>query len=483
MNLDALKPHFRGEILTPGSAGYDAARRLWNGMIDRRPAAIARCIGSADVVAAVRFAVHEDLYPAVRAGGHGVAGLASVDDGLVIDLTSMKRIVVDPEARTAIAETGLTWGEFDRETQAHGLATTGGLVSTTGIAGLTLGGGVGWLMGRCGLSCDNTLAYEIVMADRELITATVDEHPDLFWALKGGGGNFGVVTAITYRLHPVGMVISGMLLHPLARAREVLAFYRDFVADLPDELIVYAAAVTAPDGTPMLAIVPSWTGADLEAGERAIAPLRAFGPPVADLVTRMPYTAMQQMLDGAAGYGLRSYWKSHFLSGLPDDAIDAFVRFAESCPSPRTFTVLEHGHGAVARVAADATAFPMRGHAFDLVVISLWDDSKDDARNVAWTRSFYEAMQPWSAALVYVNALGVDDSARVAEAYGGNYARLAEVKAKYDPANRFRRNHNIPAAGVGSGARVPRQPSPAALGGVPRLDDMGGRLPPLDAVP
>ena len=277
MNVDSLKSEFRGELLTPGSDGYDAARRLWNGMIDRRPAVIARCTGPEDVMAVVRFAARENIYPAVRAGGHGAAGLASVDDGLVIDVSPMKRIEVDANARTATAESGLTWGEFDRSTQAHGLATTGGLVSTTGIAGLTLGGGVGWLMGQHGLSCDNTLSYDIVTADGELITASADAHPDLFWALKGGSGNFGVVTSITYRLHPVGAVISGMLLHPLARAPEVLRFYRDFVlAGLPDELIVYAAAVTGPDGTPLLAIVPSWTGADLDEGERVLAPLRGF---------------------------------------------------------------------------------------------------------------------------------------------------------------------------------------------------------------
>jgi FAD/FMN-containing dehydrogenase len=244
-HLDALRSQFRGEILTPESPGYDAARHLWNGMIDRRPAAIARCTGPEDVAAAVRFAAREGLYPAVRAGGHNVAGLAAVDDGLVIDVSPMKRIVVDAEARTAVAEAGLTWGEFDRATQAHGLATTGGAVSTTGIAGLTLGGGVGWLMGRCGLTCDNALAYDVVTADGERITADATSHPDLFWALKGGGGNFGVVTAFTYRLHPVGTVLSGMVLHPLTRAPEVLRFYRDFVtAGLPDELIVYAAAVT-----------------------------------------------------------------------------------------------------------------------------------------------------------------------------------------------------------------------------------------------
>ena len=444
MNVDALRSEFQGAILTPDSPEYDAARRLWNGMIDRRPAVIARCTSADDVAAAVRFAVKENLHPAVRAGGHNVAGHASVDDGLVIDVSHMKRILIDPTKKTAVAETGLTWGEFDLATQAHGLATTGGLVSTTGIAGLTLGGGVGWLMGRCGLSCDNTLAYQVVTADGQQITASADEHADLFWALKGGGGNFGVVTSITYRLHEVGTVISGMLLHPLSRAREVLAFYRDFVtAGLPDELIVYAASITSPDGVPMLAIIPAWSGTDLREGERVLAPLRAFGPPIADLVAQMPYVDMQHMIDAAAPYGLRSYWKSNFLSALPNAAIEAFVRCAEDCPSPRSMVVLEHGHGAVARVAPDATAFPIRGHAFDLVVISLWDDPTDDTRQIGWTRSFFAAMQPWSAAMVYVNTLSEDEGARVGEAYGPNYPRLAAVKAKYDPTNRFRRNQNI----------------------------------------
>ena len=450
MNLDALARNFRGDILTPASPGYEEARRVWNSMIDRRPAAIARCHGAADVVAAVRFADRENLYPAVRAGGHNVAGLAMVDGGLVIDVTPMKRITIDPDARTARAEAGLTWAEFDRATQEFGLATTGGLISTTGIAGLTLGGGVGWLMGRCGLSCDNTLSYDLVTARGDLVTASADEHPDLFWALKGGGGNFGVVTSITYRLHPVGTVLSGMLLYPLATARSVLAHYRDFVnAGLPDELIVYAASITTPDGIPMLAIVPSYTGADLDEGERLIGPLRTFGPPAADLVARMPYVAMQQMLDAAAPYGVRSYWKSHFLRALPDDAIDTFVRFCESCTSPRTFVVLEHGHGAVARVPSHATAFPIRGHAFDLVVISVWDDATEDDRHVHWTRTFHRAMLPWSAGQVYVNALSEDDAGRIGEAYGNNLARLAALKAIYDPGNRFRRNQNIlPGAGT-----------------------------------
>jgi FAD/FMN-containing dehydrogenase len=445
MNVDALKHELRGELITPASPGYDAARRIWNAMIDRRPAAIARCTCVEDVIAAVRFAAREGLHPAIRGGGHNAAGLSMVNEDLVIDVSPMKRISVDPVARTAVAEAGLTWGEFDKATHAHGLATTGGLVTTTGIAGLTLGGGVGWLMGRCGLTCDNTLAYDVVTADGELITASATQHPDLFWALKGGGGNFGVVTSITYQLHPVSTVISGMLLHPLTRAREVLRFYRDFVtAGIPDELVVYAGALSGPDGTPLVAIIPAYSGADLDEGERVLAPLRAFGPPVADMVQRMPYVGMQSMLDAAFPYGgLRSYWKSNFLRALPDEAIDVFVHNAERCPSPRTIAVIEHSHGAAARVAPEATAFPARHHAFDLVILSLWEDAGVDAAQTAWTRAFYEAMQPWSASLVYVNALSEDDGERVVEAYGTHYRRLADVKAKYDPDNRFRRNQNI----------------------------------------
>src|SRR5580698_2325570 len=375
MDIKALENQFRGEILTPGSDEYEASRRVWNAMIDRRPAAIARCSGPADVCAAVRFAVDEDIHPAIRGGGHNVAGLAMIDDGLVVDLTRMKGIFVDAASRTATAQTGLTWGEFDRETALYGLATTGGLISTTGIAGLTLGGGVGWLMGRCGLVCDNTLAYDVVLASGELIRASSNEHADLFWALKGGGGNFGVVTSITYRMYPITTVISGMVLHPLADARDVLRFYRDFtMAGLPDELIVYAGALTTPDGHPVLALIPVWCGDDLAEGERVLEPLRQFGSPIADLIRSMPYQAVQQMIDGVAPFGLRSYWKSRFLRNLPDDAIDTFLRFAESRTSPRTLAILEHAHGAVSRVGDDATPFPARDAAFDFVLISMWEN-------------------------------------------------------------------------------------------------------------
>jgi FAD/FMN-containing dehydrogenase len=444
MDIKALEAGFRGEVLTPGSAQYESSRKLWNGMIDRRPAVIARCTGPADVKAAVRFAADQGLYPAVRGGGHNAAGLAMVDDGFVLDLSPMKGIFVDPSTHTATAQMGLTWGEFDRETQVCGLATTGGLISTTGIAGLTLGGGVGWLMGRCGLVCDNTLSYDVVVANGELICASADEHPDLFWALKGGGGNFGVVTSIAYRMYPITTVVSGMVLHPLAKAREVLAFYRDFViSGLPDELTVYAAALSTPDGQPVIALLPAWCGDDLDEGERALEPLRKFGSPLADMVSRMPYTAMQQMIDGVAPFGLRSYWKGRFLCELPNAAVEAFVEFAETRTSPRSLAVLEHAHGAVSRVAPDATAFPTRTAPFDLVLISVWDNAGEDACHIDWTRRFFAAMQPWSAGSVYVNTLDQDDAARVPEAYGLNYARLRAVKAAYDPDNRFRRNQNI----------------------------------------
>jgi FAD/FMN-containing dehydrogenase len=445
MDLKALQAQFRGEILTAASAEYEACRRIWNAMIDRRPAAIARCSGAADVRAAVRFAVDQDIHPAIRGGGHNAAGLAMVDDGLVMDLSRMKGIFVDPAKGTATAQTGLTWGEFDRETHIYGLATTGGLVSTTGIAGLTLGGGVGWLMGKCGLVCDNTLSYEVVVASGELIRASADENADLFWALKGGGGNFGVVTSITYRMYPIKTVISGMVLHPLAHAREVLIFYRDFVlSGLPDELIVYAAALSTPDGHPVIALLPAWCGGDFAEGERLLEPLRKFGSPIADLVSRMPYPAMQEMIDGVAPFGRRSYWKSRFLHDLPDAAIETFVEFAKSRTSPHSLAVLEHSHGAPSRVPPNATAFPARTAPFDLVLISVWTDAEEDARHIQWTREFHSAMEHWSAGSVYVNGLDQDDAARVPEAYGPNYTRLCAIKAAFDPDNRFRRNQNIP---------------------------------------
>jgi FAD/FMN-containing dehydrogenase len=443
MDLTTLRARFRGNLLTPTSKSYDDARKIWNAMIDRRPAVIAQCTGPDDVQAAVRFALEQNIYPAVRGGGHNPAGNAMVDDGLVIDMSPMKGITVDPANRTATAQTGLTWGDFDRATHAHGLATTGGLISTTGIAGLTLGGGVGWLMGRCGLVCDNTLAYDIVTADGELIRADANSHPDLFWALKGGGGNFGVVTSISYRLYPITQVISGMVLHPFAHASEVLRFYRDFITGAPDELTVYAAAISTPDGSPVIALIPCWCGDNLAAGERILEPLRKFGAPIADLISRMPYPAMQQQIDAAAPFGRRTYWKAQFLRDLPDAAIDTFIEFAKTRTSPLTFALLEHAHGAMTRQPVESAAFPTRTAPIDCVLISMWTDPAEDARHIDWTRKFHTAMRPWSDGTVYVNALDQDDVTRIAEAYGPNYAKLCAVKAKYDPGNRFRRNQNI----------------------------------------
>jgi len=457
----------RGSVLAPGDDGWDEARTPWNVAFEQHPALVVVPADSADVQAVVLFAVANGLRLAPQGTGHGCASLGDLSDAVLVRMTELRDVEIDAEARRARAGAGALWEDVVTPAAEHGLVALHGSSPDVGVTGYTLGGGVGWLMGRCGLSCDNTLAYDVVTANGELVTASPDSHPDLFWALKGGGGNFGVVTSITYRLHPVSTVISGMLLYPLATAREVMRNYRDFVsAGLPDELIVYAASITTPDGVPMLAIVPSFTGADLDEGERLLAPLRAFGPPAADLVARMPYVAMQQMLDAAAPYGLRSYWKSHFLRALPDEAIDTFVGFAERCTSPRTFVVLEHGHGAVARVAPEATAFPIRGHAFDLVIIGVWADAADDARNVDWTRAFHDAMQPWSAEQVYVNALSEDDAARIPEAYGGNFARLASLKATYDPDNRFRHNQNIAPAHDGRSAGQPHYVIPAERGDV-----------------
>ena len=444
MDLNKLTTQFRGEILIPGTPQYEASRKIWNGMIDRRPSAIARCSGPADVLAAVRFAAEQDLTPAVRGGGHNVAGLAMLDDGLVIDLSPMKGIFIDPQHQTVTAQTGLTWGEFDRETALYGLATTGGLISTTGMSGLTLGGGVGWLMGECGLACDDTLAYDVALANGGLRSRQRrrTSRPVLGLERRQRQLRCGHLHHLPHVSHRP--VISGMVLHPLEHARDVMKFYRDFViSDLPDELTVYAAASSTPDGQPVIALLPAWCGQDLPEGQRLLEPLRTFGSPIADLVSVMSYPAMQQMIDAVAPHGRRSYWKSRFLRGLPDAAIDPFVRFAESRTSPLSMAVIEHAHGAVARVAPDATAFPSRDDPFDLVLISAWTDPAQDARHIDWTRQFHAAMEPWSAGLVYVNSLDQDDAGRIPEAYGPNYSRLAAVKAAYDPGNRFRRNQNI----------------------------------------
>jgi FAD/FMN-containing dehydrogenase len=438
----------RGTVLKPGEAGFDAARHVWNGMIDRTPALIVRCTGAADVVQAVEFARDHNLPLAIRGGGHSAAGNGVCDGGLVLDLSPMKGIRVDPAGRTARAEPGLSWGEFDRETQAFGLATTGGVVSTTGIAGLTLGGGIGWLMRTHGLTCDNLLSVDIVTADGQLRTASAHENADLFWAVRGGGGNFGVVTSFEFRLHPVGpTILGGLLIWPRALAGEVLRRYRDFTRTAPENASAYAALGTSPDGIPIVVVVPFYEGAIAD-GEKLLQPLRDFGPPVADLVQPMPYTAFQQILDALNPPGNRVYWKSALLRDLGDETLDTIVEHAATTPSPLSSAIVEFYGGATNRVDPQATAYPHRHALYALNAISMWTDEGQDEANIRWSRRLWEAMRPFSPGGVYVNFVGLDEGEdRVKAAYGPNYDRLTEIKARYDPSNLFRFNQNIkPAA-------------------------------------
>jgi FAD/FMN-containing dehydrogenase len=441
--LSALRTRLRGALLLPQDPNYDDTRRVFNAMIDRRPAAIARCADTADVVAAVGFARDHGLPLAVRGGGHGVAGHCVCDGGLMVDLSLMKGIAVDPERRVATAGAGLRRGEFVVATEHYGLVSPTGIVSDTGLAGLTLGAGYGWLNGKYGLAIDNLVGAEVVTADGRVLRASEEEHPDLFWALRGGSGNFGIVTSFELELHPVTRVLGGMLIHPFPRAAEVLRFYREVAAAAPDELTIYAALVTGPDGNQAVAIVPCWCGS-LEEGERVLAPIRAFGPPLADLVGPMPYSAMNTLVDAALPSGLRYYWKQNLLRELGDGAIEAIVEQVARVPSPRSVVLIDHVHGAARRVAPTATAFPHRDAPHGLVLLSGWDDPADDAANIAWTRELSATTRPWATGGAYVNEAW-DEKPRAA--FGVNYERLVAIKGRYDPTNLFCHNTNIaPAA-------------------------------------
>jgi FAD/FMN-containing dehydrogenase len=430
----------RGPLLRPGDGGYDEARKVWNGMIDRRPALIVRCAGVADVIAAVRFARTRELLVSVRGGGHNITGNAVCEGGLMIDLSPMKSVRVDPVKRTARAEAGLTWGEYNRETQAFGLASTGGVVSTTGIAGLTLGGGLGWLMGKHGLSCDNLLSADLVTADGQFLTASADQHADLFWGLRGGGGNFGVVTSFEYRLHPVGPVLAGMVLHPMAKAREVLRFYRDYARTCPEEALAAAALMTSPEGAPVVAIIVAYIG-DLAAGETAVAPVRT---PLLDTIAPTSYVQLNTLFDAAVPYGgIQRYWKSSFLRELGDDLIDILIERSAKFLSPMSMVLFFHLHGAAAQVGRNATAFGLRDDQWDYDVISQWTDPAESARHIQWTRDFWSAVEPFATGEVYVNHLDAEEATRIRAAYGHGYERLVALKNKYDPTNLFRLNQNI----------------------------------------
>ena len=435
-------PPFTALVIRPADADYDTARRIWNASIDRRPGLIVRCTGLADVIAAVNFAREQQLLVAIRGGGHNVGGRALCDGGMVIDLSRMKGIHVDAAAKRVRVQPGVLLGELDRETHVYGMAVPAGVVSKTGIAGLTLGGGVGWLVRKYGLTCDNVISFEIVTADGAVRRASADEHPDLFWALRGGGGNFGVVTSFEFRLHPVGTVLGGMLVHPRERATELLKFYRDFTRDAPDELATYFGLLHTPDGTPVCAIVTCYNG-DLAAGEKVLEPLRRFGPPMMDAVAQMPFPQMQTLLDGAVPDGNQNYWKSAFLKDLNDDAIETIVRNANDATSPMTAVLVEQYGGAAGRVAAQDTAFGQRHVQYDIGILTQWADPKDSARHIAWTRAFASAMTPHGAGGYLLNFLGEEEDATIRAAFGANYDRLVEVKSKYDPENFFRVNQNV----------------------------------------
>lgn len=445
--LDALRAGFHGQLIEPGGEGYEQRRRVWNAQIDRKPALIARCAGVADVIAAVNYARDHKMLLAVRGGGHNIGGLGTCDGGVLVDLSPMKGMRVDAKARTAWAQGGVIWGELDRETAVHGLATPGGTVSDTGIGGLTLGGGLGWLMNLYGTTCDNLLSADVVTADGKAVRASATENPDLFWALRGGGGNFGVVTGFEYRLHPVSTALAGMLLHPISKAREALRFYRDFLADCPDELSVHAGMLSLPDGTPVVAFIVGYFG-DQARGEKLIAPLRKFGPPIADTIAVVPYVALQRALEAGLPPGIGRYWKSGYTKSLSDGFLDTLLASTLPLPNPMSIVLLFHFHGVAARVKPDATAYSHRTPLWDWDIISQWTDPADAQKLTKWVRDAFNKVAPHGAADVYMNHLAADDGDRVKAAYGSNYDRLAQVKAKYDPHNLFRVNHNIkPATG------------------------------------
>lgn len=436
-----------GELIRAGDARYEEARRVWNRMIDRKPSMIVRCRDTQDAVQAVNFARDHGIRLSVRGGGHSVAGNAICEGGLVIDLSSMNAVRVDPQERIAIAEGGATWRDFDRVTQAHGLASTGGIVSDTGIAGLTLGGGFGILMRKHGLACDNLVEAEIVTADGRISKVSRDENPDLFWAIRGGGGNFGVVTSFTYRVHPIGKILWGPLIHPVDRAGSVLRYYQKFMEGAPDELQAYGGFLFGPDGSPVVVVVPAWVG-PIEEGLRVLRPLREFGPPVADMVQEVAYMDHRAIFDAAYLPGFRNYWKSNMLGALSDGTIEALSREFAKAPSRKggMGIALEPLGGAVARVGADETAFAHRDAAYSAIITASWTDPAEDTANREWVRGVWDALRPDARLGVYVNYMQDDadeGEARVRAAYGAKYERLAALKGRYDPGNLFRLNQNI----------------------------------------
>ena len=453
--IDRLKESIRGEVLTAESGHYDEVRKIWNAMIDRRPALIVRCAGAADVTRAVRFAGEHKLLTAVRGGGHNIAGNSVCDGGLMIDLSLMKSVQIDTKSKTARVEPGVTLGEFDRDVQTFGLATPVGINSTTGIAGLTLGGGFGWLSRRFGLTIDNLISADVVTAAGDLVRVSENDKPDLFWGIRGGGGNFGIVTSFEFRLHKVGPeVLAGLIIHPLDAAGDVLRFYRDFIKTTPKEFVCWFVLRIAPPlpflpaewhGKEILALSVCYSG-NVQDGVRIAKPLRSFGKPIADIIGPMPFVAWEAILDPLLAPGMRNYWKTHDFLEVSDGLIDTLISYAKRIPDPQTeiaFALLGEG---VTKVPKKETSYTHRDAAFVLNVHGRWDNPANDTKCISWARELFQAAAPFATGGAYVNFMTGEEQDRVRPAYGSNYDRLARLKKKYDPNNLFRLNQNIPPA-------------------------------------
>jgi FAD/FMN-containing dehydrogenase len=433
---------FQGDLLTPDHSGYEDACRLWNASVKKRPTLVARCSGLADIIAAVNFARENDLLTAVRGGGHNVGGRALCDDGLVIDLSRMRAVHVDPAKRTVRVQGGAVLGDLDRETHAFGLAVPCGVVPKTGIGGLTLGGGVGWLVRKHGMSIDSLLSCQVVTADGNVRTASGSENADLFWALRGGGGNFGVVASFEFQAYPVQTVLGGFLLYPRDAATGVIRNFRSYVESAPEELTAYVALLHGPDGSPLVGVVPCYCG-ELAEGQRILEPLRTFGTPIADTIQELPFPAMQALFAPSFPEGNHNYWKSTLQRELADDAIDAIVEHANRMRSPLSAVVIEYYGGAAGRIPSDATAFPHRGLPWDILFIAQWTEPAETLMHRDWARGGEESLRPFSANAHLLSALDVEPEDVIAKAFGPNLARLSAIKARYDPTNFFRVNHNI----------------------------------------
>lgn len=447
-SLADLRAALGGELITPADPAFEEARRVWNGMIDKHPAAIVRCSGTADVMNTISFARANDLPVSVRGGGHNVAGKALRNGALAIDLSPMDGIHVDRERRTGRAQGGALWGEFDRETTALGLVTTGGTVSTTGVGGLTLGGGFGWLMRQHGLACDNLVSVDVVTAEGRMLTASADENADLFWALRGGGGNFGVATSLQFRLHELQPITGGMAIYPFAMARDVLRFYREFTSSAPDSVEAMAVILNGPPQSPLaggkVVVINVCHSGPAAEGERLLRPIKEFGPPVIDTIGPTAYKAVQTAIDAQFHAGQRSYWRSNFLAELKDEDIDAILTWSDGLPGGPSALLFEHMQGAVGRVGAHDTAFSNRAAKYNFTIVSVWENADEDDRNIKWTRGFGDAMEALATGAGYVNYMTADEGAgRIRATYAANYERLAAIKKKYDPTNFFSVNQNI----------------------------------------